>query len=40
METTSLTKELLQSIESEVNLWAQECGSITDGYDYETLLTD
>lgn len=36
METTSLTKELLQSIESEVNLWAQECGSITDGYDYET----
>ena len=36
METITLTKELLNSIESEVNLWAQECGSITDGYDYET----
>ena len=36
METTSLTKELLKAIESEVNLWAQECGTITNGYDYET----
>lgn len=36
METTSLTKELLNSIESEVNLWTLECGGITNGYDYET----
>lgn len=36
METTLLAKELLKSIESEVNLWSVECGSITDGYDYES----
>ena len=36
METTALTKVLLSSIESEVQLWAEECGTISDGYDYES----
>jgi len=36
METNALTKVLLNSIEAEVNLWAEECGTITNGYDYES----
>ena len=36
METTVLTKILLTSIESEVQLWAEECGTISNGYDYES----
>ena len=36
METTALTKILLESIETEVQLWAEECGTISNGYDYES----
>ena len=36
METAALTKILLSSIESEVQLWAEECGNISNGYDYES----
>ena len=38
--TTAITKILLASIESEVQLWAEECGTISNGYDYESKFTE
>jgi len=40
METNELASVLLKSVASEINLWAEECGTITNGYDYESRFTE
>ena len=40
METKALTQILLASIETEVQQWAEESGTISNGYDYESKFID